>query len=175
MNREASFPPHPHTPRRRRHAFARRHDERVSPLVREVVVLLEHGKLDGAKVLRDLGEREPPDLDEAEERLGREQTVVLVRVAHVPVGGDERRDGVEHLGRLARVGHHRLVRKVADFDPGRSEALSAFFRRQLDDGEICRDFRWDGRDGFGRMGGGWFGGGGGGSIGGIKGEIRSCS
>ena len=63
----------------------RRHNERVSALVREVVVLLEHGKLDRAKVLRDLGEREPADLDEAEERLGREQAVVLVRVAHVPV------------------------------------------------------------------------------------------
>jgi len=85
MNREASFPTHPHTPKRRRHAFARRHDDRVSLLVREVVVLLEHGKLNGAKVLRDLGEREPADLDEAEERLGREQAVVLVRVAHVPV------------------------------------------------------------------------------------------
>jgi len=70
MNREASFPPHPHAARRRRHAFARRHDERVPPLVREVVVLLEHGKLDGAKMLTGLGEREPADLDEAEEPLG---------------------------------------------------------------------------------------------------------
>jgi len=172
MNGKASFATHPHAPRRRRHAFARRHDERVSPLVREVVVLLEHGKLDGAKVLSDFGEREPADLDEAEEPLGREQAVVLVRVAHVPVGRDERRHGVEHLGRLARVGH-RLVRKVADFDPGRSETLSAFFRRQLDDGQVRRDFRWDGRDGFGGMGGGWFGSRGG--IGGIKSEIRSCS
>jgi len=129
MNREASLLTHPHAPRRRRHAFARRHDERVSPLVREVVVLLEHGKLDGAKVLRDLGEREPADLEEAEagDRLGREQAVVLVRVAHVPVGRDERRHGVEHLRRLARAGHHRLVRKFADVHPGRSEALSAFF------------------------------------------------
>jgi len=173
MNGEASFPPHPHAPRRRRHAFARRHDDRVSALVREVVVLLEHGKVDGAKVLSDLGEGEPANLDEAEERLGHEQTVVLVRVARVPVGRDERRHGVEHLGRLARVGHRRLVRKVADFDPGRSEALSAFFRRQLDDGEVRRDFGWDGRDGFGRVGGGWSGGGGG--IGGIRVEIRSCS
>jgi len=54
--------------------------------------------------------------------------------------------------------------------PGRSEALSALFRCQLDDGEVCRDFRRDGRGGFGRMGGGWFGGGGG--TGGIRGEIR---
>jgi len=139
MNSQASFPPHSHAPRRRRHAFARRHDERVSPLVEGVVVLPEHSKLDGAKVLRDLGECEPADLDEAEERLGREQAIVLVRVAHVSVGRDERRHGVEHLGRLARVGH-RLLRKVADFDPGREEALSAFFRRQLDDGEVRRDF-----------------------------------
>jgi len=66
MNGEASFPTHPHAPRRCQRAFARRHDERVSALVREVVVLLEHGKLDGATVLRNLGEREPADLDEAE-------------------------------------------------------------------------------------------------------------
>ena len=130
MNREASLPTHPHTPRRRRHAFARRHDERVSPLVWEVVVLLEHGKLDRAKVLRDVGEREPADLDEAEERLGREQAVVLVRVAHVPVGRDERRHGVEHLGDLTRVGY-QLIRKVGC---------------RLDDGEVFRHFRWDGRD-----------------------------
>jgi len=149
MNSQASFPPHSHAPRRRRHAFARRHDERVSPLVREVVELLEHGKLDGAKVLRDLGEREPADLDEAEERLGRDQAVVLVRVAYVPVGGDERRHGVEHLGCHARVGHHRLVRKVADLDAGSSEALSAFFRRQLDDEEVRRDFGWEGETGSG--------------------------
>ena len=134
---------------------------------------LSNGKLDGAKVMSDLGEGDPADLDEAEERLGREQAVVLVRVAHVPVGGDERRHGVEHLGRLARVGHHRLMRKVADFDPGRSEALSALFWCQLDDGEARRDFGWDGRDGFGRVGAGWFAGGGG--IGGIKVEIRACS
>ena len=76
MNSQASFPAHPHAARRRRHAVARRHDERVSALVWEVVVLPEHGKVDGAKVLRDLGEREPPDLDEAKERLGREQAVV---------------------------------------------------------------------------------------------------
>ena len=149
MNSQASVPPHPHAARRCRHAFARRHDERVSALVWEVVVLLEHGKLAGAKVLSDLGEREPADLDEEEERLGREQAVVLVRVAHVPVGRDERRHGVEHLGRLARVGH-RLVGRVVDLDPGRSEALSAFFRRQLDDGEVRRDFGWEG-DGFRRM------------------------
>jgi len=78
-----------------------------------------------------LCEREPADLDEAEERLGREQAVVLVRVAHVPVGRDERGHGVEHLGDLTRVGH-QLIRKV---------------RCRLDDGEVCRNFRWDGRDG----------------------------
>jgi len=95
-----------------------------------------------------------------------------VRVAHVPVGRDQRRHGVEHLRRLARVGQHRLVRKVADFDPGREESLSAFFGCRLDDGEALCDFGWDGRDGFGKMGGGWFGRGG---IDGIEGEIRSYS
>ena len=63
----------------------------------------------------DFGERGPASLDgldEAEERLGCEQVVVLVRVAHVlPVGRDERRRRVEHLGRLARVGHRRLDTK----------------------------------------------------------------
>jgi len=105
MNGQASLPTHPHAPRRRRHAFARRHDERVSSLVRGVVVLLGHGKLDGAKVLSDLSAREPADFDEAEVRLGCEQAVVLVRAAHVPVGRNERRHGVEHLGDLARVAH----------------------------------------------------------------------
>ena len=81
-------------------------------------------------MLSDLSEREPADLAEAEERLGCEQAVVLVRVAHVLVGRDERRHGVEHLGGLARVGH-RLIRKVGCL---------------LDDGEICRNFRWDRRD-----------------------------
>jgi len=102
--------------------FARRHDERVSPLVQEVVVLLEHGKLDGDKLLTDLCEHEPADLDEAEERLG---------PAHVLVGRDERRHGVEHLRDLARVAH-RLIPKVGC---------------RLDDGEKCRNFCWDGRDG----------------------------
>lgn len=61
-------------------------NERVSPLVREIVVLLEHGKLDRTKVPTDFGERGPAGLDgldEAEERLECEQVVVLVRVAHV--------------------------------------------------------------------------------------------
>ena len=58
-------------------------NERVSPLVQEIVVLLEHGKLDRTKVPTDFGERGPAGLDEAEERLGCEQVVVLVRVAHV--------------------------------------------------------------------------------------------
>ena len=161
MSGKTRLPTHAHAARRRRDALVRRHDERVPPLVRQVVVLPEHGQLDGAKVLRDLGEREPADLDEAEEPLGREQAVVLVRVAHVPVGRDERRHGVEHLGRLARVGQRRLVRKVAHLDPGRSQTLPAFFGRRLDDGEVRRDFRWDGRGGFGRVGGGRSGCGGG--------------
>ena len=98
MNGKASFPP-----RRHRHAFARRHDEQILLLVREVIVLLECGKLDGAKVLIDLGEGEPADLDNAEKCLGREQAVVLVWVVHVPVGHNKRRHGVGHLEVLARV------------------------------------------------------------------------
>ena len=89
MNGQASFPTHEHAPRRRRHTFVHRHDERVSPRVREVVVLLEYGKLDEVKVLTDLGEREPADLDEGEEAFGREQAIVPVRVVHVPVDHDE--------------------------------------------------------------------------------------
>jgi len=140
----------------RRHEFARRHDERVSPLVREIVVLPKHGKLDGAKVLRNLGEREPSDLDEAEERLGREQAVVLVQVAHVPVGRDERQHGVEHLGRpCTSWAPPTRAQSRGLCDPGREEALPAFSRCQLDDGEVRRDFGSDGRDGFGRMGGRW--------------------
>ena len=64
--------------------------------------------LDEAKVLTDLGDREPADLDEAEEAFGREQAVVLVRVAHVPVGRDERRHGAKTLGDLARVAHRPI-------------------------------------------------------------------
>jgi len=135
MNGQASFPTHEHAPRRHRHTFVRRHDERVSPRVREVVVLLEYGKLDEVKVLTDFGEREPADLDEGEEAFGREQAIVPVRVVHVPVDRDERRPGVEHFGGLARVGH-RLVGKVGC---------------RPDDGEVRHNFCWDGRDGFGRM------------------------
>ena len=124
MNGQASFPTHELVPRGRQHVFVRRHDERVSPLVREVVVLLEYGKLDGAKVLTDFGEREPADLDEGV--FGREQTVVLVRVVHVLVDHDERRHGVEHFGGLARVGH-RLVGKVGC---------------RLDNGEVRHNFCW---------------------------------
>jgi len=71
MNGQTSLSTHPHAPRSCRHAFVNRHDERASPLGWEVVVLVGHAKLDGAKVLTDLGEREPSDLVEAEERLGR--------------------------------------------------------------------------------------------------------
>jgi len=79
----------------------------------------------------DFGELGPADHDEAEERLGRAQAVVLKWVAHVPVRRDERRHGVEHLERLARVGY-QLVRKVADFDPRLEETLSASFGCRLD-------------------------------------------
>jgi len=127
MNRKASLPTHAQAQRRRRHAFVRGDNERISPLVREIVILLEHGKLYGTKLPTDFGEREPADFDEAEEPLEHKQAVVLVRIAHVPVGRDERRHGVEHLGSLARV-EHRLVFKVADFDPGREETLPAILR-----------------------------------------------
>lgn len=174
MDREARLATHAHALRRRRHAFVRGHDERVSSLVRQVVVLLEHGQLDRTEASTDFGEGEPAYLDEAEERLGGQQAEVLVRVAHVPVGRDERRHGVEDLGRLERVGNDRLVRKVSDFDPGRQEARFVFFGRQLDCGQVRRDFGWDGRDGFRR----WMGGGrsvGRGGICGVKGEIGSYS
>ena len=85
MNGKPRLATHAHAARRG-HAFVRRHDERVSLLAWQVVVLLEHGKLDGVEVPTDFGERELADLDEAEEPLGREPAVVPVRVAHVPVG-----------------------------------------------------------------------------------------
>ena len=53
----------------------RQHDKQVSTLIREIVVLLEHGKLDRTKVPTDFGEREPTNLDEAEERLGHNRVI----------------------------------------------------------------------------------------------------
>lgn len=169
MDGEACLATHSYTLRRGRHRFVEGNDERVALLIREVVVLPEHGELDGAEMAPDFGEREPTDLDEAEECPGRHQAVVLRRVAHVPVGGDERRDGVEHLGRLARVGK-RLVGKVTYFDACCVEGLHAFF---VCEGQVQGDFCWDGRDGVGMRAGGWLDIIDRGSIIGIKGEIRS--
>ena len=51
----------------------------------------------------DVCEREPAHLDQPEETLGAEHAVILVQVAHVSVGDDEARQGVEDFGRLARA------------------------------------------------------------------------
>ena len=101
------------------------------------------------QVRPDVREREPAHL----EALGAEQSKVLVRIVHVPVGGDEARHGVEHLGGLARVGH-RLVRKVANFDPCCEEALHALFGRLFDVADVVGNFRRGERSWLGTMGGG---------------------
>ena len=67
LNGKASFSAHSQALKRCRNVFVRRHDARVSPLVREIAVLLGHGNLDGAQVLIDFCERELADLDEAQE------------------------------------------------------------------------------------------------------------
>ena len=61
-------------------------------------------------------------VDEVEEGFRAQQTMVLVRVAHVPVGGDAAWHGVEGLRSFAGIGHW-LVRKVTHFDPCGSESL----------------------------------------------------
>jgi hypothetical protein len=105
------------------------------------------------EVFSDVREGEPAHLDEAEESLGAKQTLVQVRIAHVPVGGDQARNRVEKLRGFAGIGH-RLERKVAHFDPCRSESLHAFFGWLLDVADVACYFCWGGRGGFGTMRGG---------------------
>jgi hypothetical protein len=45
-------------------------DERVALIIREVIVLPEHGKLDGVKVATNFSERKPANPDEAGKVLG---------------------------------------------------------------------------------------------------------
>ena len=81
---------------------------------RDVVIRVE--------VASDVLEGKPIHLDEAEEGLRAQQITVLVRVVHEPVGGDQARHGVEELRGFAGIGH-RLVCKVAHFDPCCLESL----------------------------------------------------
>ena len=74
------------------------------------------------EVTSEVIEGEPTHLDETEEGLGTQQTAVLFRIAHVPVGGDQTGYGIINLWGFAGIGH-RLVRKVAHFDPCCSECL----------------------------------------------------
>ena len=76
----------------------------------------------------------------------------------MPVGGDEARHGVEHLGSLARVGH-RLVGKVAHFDACCEETLHALFGGLFDMADVIGDFCRGGRGWLGTVGSGrgWLG------------------
>jgi hypothetical protein len=68
-----------------------------------------------------------------------------VRVAHVPVAAMSK-----------GTGSNTSCAKSRTSIP---ETLSAIFSCQLDDGEVRRDFGWDGRVGggqFGRAGFGWY-------------------
>ena len=81
---------------------------------RDVVVRVE--------VASDVLEGEPAHLDEAEDGFWAQQTVVLLRVAHVSVGGDQARHGVEELRSFDGIGG-RLVGKVAHFDARGAERV----------------------------------------------------
>ena len=162
-----------HALRGGRYRLVRGHDDEwVALLVGAVVIFRKSGVLARMQVQSHVHEGEPAHLDQAEEALGAEQTEILLRVPHVPVGGDEARHGVEDFGGLARVGR-RLVGKVADFDACCEEALHVLFWRLFEVAEVIRDFCWGGRGWFGRtMGGGgrgWLGHVGKGIVKGIKG------
>ena len=65
-------------------------------------------------------------VDEIEEGFRAQQTMILVRVAHVPVGGgDQARHGLEGLRGFVGIGHW-LVRKVTHFDPCGSRVSMRF-------------------------------------------------
>ena len=89
-------------------------------------------------------------LDETEESLGTQKTVILVRIAHLPVCGDQTGHWVENLWGFAGNGH-RLVRKVAHFDPCRSESLYAFFGWGLGVADVACYFCCGGRGGLGKL------------------------
>jgi hypothetical protein len=143
----------PHALRRGRNLLVRGHDERVAPLVGEVIIECERGVVARVHPTPEVREPDPAHLDETEEALAAEQTVVLARVAQVPVEGDEVRHGVEHLGRLERNGR-RLEGKVAHFDPRHEEAVHLLFGRVFHVADVVGDFGWHGRGGLGTVGGG---------------------
>ena len=147
------MPAQPHALRRGRNLLVRGHDERVPPLVGEVVIECERGVVARVHLAPEVRELDPAHLDEAKEALAAEQAVVVVRVAQVPVEGDEVRHGVEHLGRLERVGR-RLEGKVAHFDARREEAVHLVFGRVFHVAEVVGDFGGRGRGRLGIVGGG---------------------
>ena len=70
----------------------------------------------------------------------------------MPVGGDEARHRIEHLGGLVRVGH-QLVHEVAHLDPCCEEALHALFGRlsRLDVADVIGDYVGSGEAGLGKQ------------------------
>ena len=121
--RQAGLAQQPHALQQDRNLLVQGHDdERVALLAREVVIVRERDIVAPVHPPPDVRKCNPAQLDQPEEALAAEQAVVLVRVAQVPVEGDEVRHGVEYLGRLERVGC-RLVGKVAHFDACREEAV----------------------------------------------------
>ena len=73
-----------------------------------------------------------------------------MRVAQVPVEGDEVRHGVKNLGRLERLGRW-LEGKVAHFVAGSEKAVHLLFDRLFDVAGVVGDFCWGGS---GQWGGG---------------------
>ncbi|KAI0247002.1 hypothetical protein BJV78DRAFT_83896 [Lactifluus subvellereus] len=110
-----SVVPHTHALGRSRHGLVRRYDERIPLFLGTLVVLRERAKLARVHPHRHLGHGQPAEFDQPEERLAAQQPMVFLRVSHAPVSSDECWQGVEDLGRFARV-RHRLVDEVAQFD-----------------------------------------------------------
>jgi hypothetical protein len=72
-------------------------------------------------------------------RLRAEQTIVLLRVAYVPVGGDKTGHRVEHFWGFSGIGR-RLVRKVPRFDAHCAKSVHVFFRQLFDVADVVRAF-----------------------------------
>jgi len=94
----------------------------------------------------DFGEREPADLDEAEEPLGRERAVVLVRVAHVPVDVPVDCDGQRHgVGRSETL--HEL-RTDSHVRSGVASTMGRYVAISVGTGEMARWHRGQDQLGF---------------------------
>ena len=144
------MPAQPHALRRGRNLLVRGHDERVAPLAGEAIIERERGVVARVHPTPEVRELNPAHLDEAKEALAAEQTVVVVRVAQVPVKRDEVRHEVEHLGRLGR----RLEGKVTHFDARREEAVHLIFGQVFHVAEVVGNFGGHGRGRLRIVGGG---------------------